>query len=225
MLWLSHPSRFNDPFDCAEAMVHDRPSDVKSDMFYDAILNLDEVQMMGFARDLVAAEDSAENRDLVSPSDVYFRKQLDAVNGVACFSELPKQLLMWSHYADSHKGFCLEFSTEYSPFSDQLFQVGYDTRMPKVVPSEREFGDVVEIRKFLLIKAREWRYEKEWRVVSNLSNATLDYPPDALKRIFIGAKAKTRTVNALRRSVAGRSVSIVRLKLSNNKFVLEESPS
>jgi len=225
LLWLSHPSRFNDPFDCAEAMVHERPADVKSDIFYDAILNLDVTQMMAFAQDLVAEERSAKNPDSLSPSDVYFRRQLAATNGVACFSELPRHLLMWSHYADSHRGFCLEFSTSYPPFDEQLFQVGYEDRMPTVTPSERDLGDLFVLRRFLLIKAREWRYEKEWRVVSKLSNTTMDYPPDALKRILIGAKATTRTLNALRRSVEGRPVGIVRLKLSDNKFRLEESPA
>lgn len=38
---------------------------------------------------------------------------------VACFSELerydefPNQIVMWSHYADNHKGFCVEFDLEF----------------------------------------------------------------------------------------------------------------
>lgn len=97
--------------------------------------------------------------------------------------------------------------------------------MPTVTPSERDFGNIFELRQFLLTKAREWRYEKEWRVVSNLSNAAIEHPPDALKRILVGAKASNRTLNALRRSIAGRPVGIIKLKLSDNKFQLEESPA
>jgi Protein of unknown function (DUF2971) len=29
--------------------------------------------------------------------------------GVACFSEVPDSILMWSHYAESHSGVCVEF--------------------------------------------------------------------------------------------------------------------
>lgn len=225
LLWLSHPSRFNDPFDSAESMVHGRPSDVRSDIFYDAFLNFDDTQMMDFVQHLVAEERSAINPNSVSPRDVYFRKQLASTNGVTCFSEHPRHLLMWSHYADSHRGFCLEYSTDYQPFDEHLFQVCYEARMPTVTPSERDFGDIFELRQFLLTKAREWRYEKEWRVVSNLSNAAIEHPPDALKRILVGAKASNRTLNALRRSIVGRPVGIVKLKLSDNKFQLEESPA
>ncbi|APZ96160.1 DUF2971 domain-containing protein [Fuerstiella marisgermanici] len=224
LLWLSHPSKFNDPFDCAGAMFHNRPDDVKADCFYDALLNFDFDQTMEFAQDFVEEEGATSNSAALSSSDIYFRRQLSGAEGVTCFSELPKNLLMWSHYADSHKGFCLEYSTEYSPFRQLLCQVSYEIKMPTVAPSVREFGDLFELKKFLLIKAREWRYEKEWRIASSLSNAPLDYPPEALKRILIGAKATTRTVNALRRSVEGRPVSIVRLKLSDNRFRLEESP-
>ena len=32
--------------------------------------------------------------------------------GIACFSETYDSLLMWSHYADYHRGICLEYSYE-----------------------------------------------------------------------------------------------------------------
>lgn len=31
---------------------------------------------------------------------------------MACFSEKPNNILMWSHYADSHRGFVLEYDTD-----------------------------------------------------------------------------------------------------------------
>lgn len=223
VLWLSRPARFNDPFDCAEALVHDRPGEVKADILYDAFLNFDDSQMMEFAKTLVQEERLAKEPESVSPSNVYFRQQLKAANGVTCFSELSKHLLMWSHYAESHKGFCLEFSTEFAPFCDQLYKVTYRNAMPTILPSEREFGNVADLRRFLLIKARVWSYEKEWRLVSELSNTTIEYPREALKRIFVGARATARTVNALKRAVDSQRIEIVRLKLANDRFRLEES--
>ena len=32
--------------------------------------------------------------------------------GILCFSEHCDDILMWSHYSDGHKGFCLEFDRE-----------------------------------------------------------------------------------------------------------------
>jgi len=31
---------------------------------------------------------------------------------VTCFSEVENNLLLWSHYADKHKGACIGFNTE-----------------------------------------------------------------------------------------------------------------
>lgn len=225
VLWLSHPSAFNDPFDCAEVMVHGRPDEVKADIFFDALLNFDDGQMMEFARSVVDGEKSDQEPDLVSPRDIYLRQQLKTVSGVTCFSELSKHLLMWSHYADSHKGFCLEFSSEFPPFCNQLHRVAYENAMPTISPSEREFGDVADMRRFLLIKARVWSYEREWRIVSDSSRTTIEYPRKSLKRILVGAKATTRTFNALKRAVDTRRIEIVRLKLANDRFRLVESSS
>ncbi len=52
--WCSHPSKFNDPFDCAEALLWGRPRDVLSDLYYDVILNSDLEQLMEHAVELVA---------------------------------------------------------------------------------------------------------------------------------------------------------------------------
>ncbi len=37
--------------------------------------------------------------------------------GVACFSAKVDDILRWSHYADGHRGSCLEFDTGLEPFS------------------------------------------------------------------------------------------------------------
>ncbi|OOG51139.1 DUF2971 domain-containing protein [Polaromonas sp. C04] len=42
-------------------------------------------------------------------------RKLEELLGVLCLSESPKSLLMWAHYADSHRGFVVQFD-ETSPF-------------------------------------------------------------------------------------------------------------
>ena len=222
--WVSHPSRFNDPFDCAEAMVHNRPSDVKANIFADSILNMDMEQTLIFSKQVVDAENASSDHCPVSPREVFLQKQLSMSNGVVCFSEEPKSLLMWSHYAESHQGFCLEFSTELEPFSKQLFKVKYEARMPSVVPGVRDLGDLYDLKQFMLVKAREWKYEKEWRIISSTADTPLKYPPESLKRIIVGAKAKPCTINALQKACAGRSIVIVQLQLCENHFRLKETP-
>ena len=41
---------------------------------------------------------------------------------ISCFAETPYSILMWSHYARSHQGFCIEYKTpEYSDESANLY--------------------------------------------------------------------------------------------------------
>lgn len=48
------------------------------------------------------------------------------------FSRVPLERLMWAHYADSHRGFCLEF--EFPDDTTELHKVLYVDRLPYAAP-------------------------------------------------------------------------------------------
>lgn len=108
---------------------------------------------------------------------------------VSCFSETNNNELMWSHYADSHKGFCVQY--DLNLLNDDPFHVVEHT-FPVVYSKERiinydisELVDLVgELREainnnyefkngdyfnqvlpLLLRKSLCWNYEKEWRII------------------------------------------------------------
>ena len=101
--------------------------------------------------------------------------------GIVCLTSTPDNLLMWSHYAESHKGFIVGFKiptngafgevdirneipiVEY--WRDCLYPlpVGYCTERPVVFygrDSDRETS-----QKALLSKSVDWEYESESRVI------------------------------------------------------------
>jgi hypothetical protein len=83
-------------------------------------------------------------------------------SGVFCLSECNSSILMWSHYADSHKGFCVEF--ERNPDNDlgdynKTCRVKYGTKYPIINPLDPKAYDY----KFFW-KASGWKYEREWRL-------------------------------------------------------------
>src|SRR5262249_53331053 len=58
-------------------------------------------------------------------------KILDQSFGVLCLSECPDDILLWSHYADSHRGLCLEFDVAgYSEVFPRLHAVKYQDEYP-----------------------------------------------------------------------------------------------
>lgn len=116
--------------------------------------------------------------------------EITSAMGVLCLSEIADDILMWSHYADSHRGLCLEFDGS-AEFFARAQQVVYKTERPIINPfldsQERSVRDKWVIDA-LLTKAAHWCYEKEWRIVEYASRPQVyHFPPTALTGIIIGA--------------------------------------
>ena len=95
---------------------------------------------------------------------------LKDTTGVSCLSESKDSLLMWAHYANNHRGFCVEYD---------LLEINRSLRftaVPVIYSEEKtcfDFFDPQSIGKdtwklfiqSLTSKSPEWRYEKEWRII------------------------------------------------------------
>ncbi len=72
-----------------------------------------------------------------------FYRLLDGSFGVLCLSERPDDILLWSHYGNSHSGLCLEFDAAGHPdVFPRLRPVTYQEKYP-IIPAA--FPDVLEI--------------------------------------------------------------------------------
>jgi len=100
---------------------------------------------------------------------------------IACFCETVQSIVMWSHYANSHQGFALEYS--FRPTLSKgiencgIYPVIYDDErvdasMYMVCSLLRLNGvninnpDALSHIKCALHKAKIWEYEKEWRMLN-----------------------------------------------------------
>lgn len=107
---------------------------------------------------------------------------------IKSFSEDPYNVLMWSHYADEQRGFCIEYDlqmmTEDNYLLEHLFPVVYSKKRQVKMDiaeiakelkqlkrniedyCERDDGGYLDDCKALfLTKGESWSYEKEWRIV------------------------------------------------------------
>ena len=110
------------------------------------------------------------------------RDYYDINFGILSLTETPDNLLMWSHYGDSHKGVVLGFD-ELHPFFQgeeivaglsRLSKVEYNQKRPVLSPSTRNNPKV------FLRKSAEWAYEREWRLIRPLSEAMDTLPRENL---------------------------------------------
>ena len=80
-------------------------------------------------------------------------------HGILCFSKTWDNPVLWSHYADRHRGIALGFDIN----SDMVQAVTYKKKRPPF-----RSADESSIHTLLYTKHRDWRYEKEVRVYAPL---------------------------------------------------------
>jgi len=117
---------------------------------------------------------------------------------------------MLSHYADGHKGICLEFDTSFDPFPKAM-KVNYSNNFPLISPmrlfdESDEFDD--EIMKPLLTKYKCWCYEHEWRLFHHEPNKPYVYPVEALKAVYFGLSAHETDIEIVSLILLGQSKDI-----------------
>ena len=143
------------------------------------------------------------------------RKRLDDSFGVLSLSAVPDHILMWSHYADSHKGFALELDARDAFFDQRIFPsdplrcvrpVSYEHERPPRALFESRYWlrsnetattdlDEYMAGVLLLTKSSDWSYEQEWRMIIPLAGArttaagvhVLDVPPRCVLRVILGS--------------------------------------
>lgn len=145
--------------------------------------------------------------------------------GVFCVSTKCDDILMWSHYADSHRGVCLEFDGGELSLMADAQKVFYSANRLPINPYEDSQMEMME--KALLTKSKHWTYEAEWRICRyEQGPGTGTFLPENLTGIILGALASRKTEETIRRWVAQRTnpVKVYRATASNKKFELLISP-
>jgi len=211
-VWLADPSTFNDPYDCAYALdIEYLNKKYMSEYFGSKDCNVD--LSAGLMKEIISSEnpfskwadymfreEPEERRDAIqsqlealqrkmSEDFATYSSRKNAGNFKVCsFSERKDSLLMWAHYADNHKGFCLEYDIKSMSYRDLrrrfMYPVIYSEKMFDATDymhgNVKDGRNVLHLNLAALTKAIDWRYEKEWRLV--FSNGVLLMP----QKCYIG---------------------------------------
>lgn len=90
--------------------------------------------------------------------------------GALCFSRGWSNPVLWSHYADKHRGFCLGFDVP----TNKTLSMSYGGRRVELdIDRElsRRSGPVALVRKLMTTKFSDWKYEREVRILVTLDQA------------------------------------------------------
>jgi len=105
------------------------------------------------------------------------KEQMAHTRGFLCFSRSWKHPVLWSHYADKHRGICLGFDVR----DDLLKEVTYteDRLDPNIRGLGSEDVQLEIVQKMLWTKYQGWSYEDEMRAY-----ATLEEKDESTKLYF-----------------------------------------
>lgn len=202
-LFASSSLRFNDPFDNALPFRYSEDSFTllnfieKYKRAYNGSTNTVDFLYEATERFNFIKEDPQKNweevKDIIKGMDNKFY-------GILSLTKRSDNLLMWSHYANNHKGYCIglctnklkEFIEEnYWQFGAKLGEVDYKEGYPTVDFMEADYRNIAFVRGFT--KHICWNYEEEVRIIlSNKSNAVIHYPKELIKEIYFGCQMEQR---------------------------------
>lgn len=208
-LWWSAPADFNDPYDCAPSAIFDG-SPLKQKAYVSRVVR---DHGGGTRLDRRRAKASALRR---RPSEIEkgleeLQQQMRRDIGVCCLGEEADHMLMWAHYADSHRGICLQFKTGFPELHFSLaFPVSYSPDRPVISIVRKQTDRLME--QVLLTKAAFWSYEREWRMIDQKNGPGLKpFPPASLVGVILGSAMNQSDVAEVRSWIT-HSNPTIRLK-------------
>ncbi len=191
-LYHSTPDQFNDPFECKPhwqwPKSRSKVKEIKKHL------------IQGMRKKGIASKEAKKQvAEFMADKNKAAKIIMDSVcttfseSRMCCFTTDKTNLLFWSHYADSHNGFCIEFDATKIPVRG-AFKVKYQNEFPEVPypppPDKTMLSNV-------LIKSEDWAYEEEFRTVFV---PHLDSQPenDGQSLILKGNEIPTRFANIWR---------------------------
>jgi len=165
-IYCSLPSSFNDPWDCSPQFDNTIPNNFIGNYlhkkwalktynkFFPARDNTEEIRKI--------LNDPQKNKHLIDQiSEAISNEVRTSKYRIYCLSPNPENLLMWSHYANSHTGICIEFDLQKSMLFTAL-KCRYKASYPSLKTYSKSTRDLLAP---LLIKSDVWSYEKEYRFI------------------------------------------------------------
>ncbi|MCK4980534.1 MAG: DUF2971 domain-containing protein [Candidatus Delongbacteria bacterium] len=200
-LWCSSPNSFNDPFDT----MYNKNSHVHKDQ-------------------IIGSDDIWVKQEFSEIFNSFAKNQR-----ISCFSDLnsieTKEILMWSHYGDNHKGLCLKFDLlnmlEY--WNDNypwifFHKVIYEINFPEIPIEYMGNGKVEATVDFLRTKSLDWKYEQEYRVFH--SENKLPYPKDSLIETRFGCLTTKNDIKKIKK-ISDSHLRFIKANKSITSFKLE----
>lgn len=243
---LSFVHNFNDPFDCVSILSYEQiilTGLIKNDKeiffnnYSDKVRNdmikriLSGEKLSNIVFDHFGMDKKTYNKflnrykeefnNIVSSLGDEFKTQFL----LCCFSAILNNNLMWSHYSNSHTGFCIEYDISKlppnSPFKHSLYPVIYTKKPLLAKLRSQDYTNSTKDMLTILNKNIDWRYEKEFRMFCPSDFPQTYVMPIKPSCLYLGNKIESDNQKKIINIAKKMEIPIKKMKLKANSFNLE----
>lgn len=231
-VYLNHPYDFNDPYDSAFNIDIERFKEKNAEILEKKIkeeivnhllrqrgINPNIVNNKEIMYDDINIDKNMINTLLDNNSEVFYNAYFKKIIQfrVSCFSKTPYSILMWSHYANDHKGFCISYNTSKikEKIKKELYPVFYQDILIPLIKTEKNLN-TGKINS--LLKYKDWKYEKEWRLILNEEFVSLKP-----SKIYLGVKFNENNLDYFKDIASKLKCKLYKMHINYSKYKLEET--
>jgi len=149
--------------------------------------------------------------------------------GVYSLSKTPDDELMWAHYGDSHRGFCIEYDLDelltFSLSEEAVIEVVYSAELPTITITDILHPDRnnILVRKILGTKSLSWKHEEEIRIISGAHGSRkIDFR--SVKGVYFGARSDSSFREKAMQELRGRNINYYLMDAMDQSYGIVARP-
>ena len=232
-IYFASPLDFNDPFDC---VAHEHMLETLNPQSLELLARLhpqvspENITHTNTEHLIEAIQQRPEFQEIIAEQKNALNKFLNET-GVLCLSSCNDSILMWSHYANYHKGFCIGFKNKIGMQESLIIgEVAYTkarsndliplSLFSQLVTEEEAINNLLKV--FFFTKYIDWQYEQEWRVMGKRGIEI--YPDHCIDRIIFGLNMPLEERNTIRCILKNQHIKFFEAVKSKEYFSIEIKP-
>jgi len=145
---------------------------------------------------------------------------------VACLSEVNNSVLMWSHYTDSHSGFCIEYDISALTVTDEFVYNIYPVFYEDIEENSNEdtLSGIKQYRLYsMLRKSLKWEYEREFRLIFD-NSIDSNYRMPKISAIYVSFNIRSKNYYEIKKICNTYAIKLYKAikSYNNQKMHFEE---
>lgn len=235
-LWCTSVDNYNDPYEghfniCFEiAFKHFiadyvKPYVDKEKFNYLMDLEVGNGELLGYIEKELHMFQPSMIKEAYKNHKNYLNKRKKEIKDKICLSyricslsETYDNILMWSHYADFHKGICIKYKSD--SLKDYLYKVNYTSNvlhLSKLKRIDRKSSELF-INHVMCTKNLAWSYEKEWRLLFEENKLQSNKYEAVPIEILLGTNISKYHERRVKKIAKNKGISVTTLKLDEKNY-------